>query len=75
MDKEQKKALRAQYEERKPEMGIVCWQNDAAMWIAISKTSRQITTAVYFNCGWAPGLTASCKRPSPKIRKLFGGLS
>ena len=37
MDKEQKKALRTQYDERKPDMGIVCWQNGAKMWIAISK--------------------------------------
>ncbi len=37
MDKEQKKALRAQYDERKPDMGIVCWQSGARMWIAISK--------------------------------------
>lgn len=37
MDKEQKKALRAQYDERKPDMGIVCWQNASTMWIAISR--------------------------------------
>lgn len=40
MDKEQKKALRAQYDERKPEMGIVCWQNGTTMWIAISKDAK-----------------------------------
>lgn len=37
MDKEQKKALRAQYDERKPDMGIICWKKGTAMWIAISK--------------------------------------
>lgn len=37
MDKEQKKALRARYDERKPDMGIVCWQSGAEMWIATSK--------------------------------------
>lgn len=37
MDKEQKKVLRAQYDDRKPDMGIVCWQKGDKMWIAISK--------------------------------------
>lgn len=37
MDKAQKKALRARYDERKPDMGIVCWQNGTSMWIAISR--------------------------------------
>lgn len=37
MDKEQKKALRTQYDERKPDMGIVCWQRGDDMWIAISR--------------------------------------
>ena len=37
MNQEQKKALREQYEQRKPDMGIVCWQSGEQMWIAISK--------------------------------------
>ncbi len=37
MNKDRKKELRTQYEERKPDMGIICWQNDAEIWIAISK--------------------------------------
>ena len=37
MEKETKKELRIQYDQRKPDMGIVCWQNGETMWIAISK--------------------------------------
>ena len=40
MDNERKKALRAQYEQRKPDLGIVCWQNGENMWIAISKDAN-----------------------------------
>ena len=40
MDKEKKKALRAQYDQRKPDMGIVCWQNGEKMWIAVSKDAK-----------------------------------
>lgn len=40
MDKEQKKALRAQYNARKPEMGIVCWESGTTMWIAISRDTK-----------------------------------
>ncbi|MBO5489733.1 MAG: hypothetical protein J5972_07510, partial [Eubacterium sp.] len=40
MRDEQKKALRQQFDERKPDMGIVCWQNDTQMWIAISKNAE-----------------------------------
>lgn len=40
MDKEKKKALRAQYDQRKPDMGIVCWQNAEKMWIAVSKDAK-----------------------------------
>ena len=37
MDKEQRKALREQYEQRKPDMGVVCWENGGRRWIATSK--------------------------------------
>ena len=37
MNNEQKKALREQYAQRKPDMGVVCWQSGEQMWIAISK--------------------------------------
>lgn len=37
MDNERKRALREEYAQRKPEMGIVCWQSGEKMWIAISK--------------------------------------
>ena len=40
MDKEKKKALRAQYDQRKSDMGIVCWQNGEKMWIAVSKDAK-----------------------------------
>ena len=40
MEKEQKKALRTQYDQRKPDMGVVCWQSGDKMWIAISKDAR-----------------------------------
>lgn len=40
MKNEEKKALRQQYAERKPDMGIVCWQNESQMWIAISKDAK-----------------------------------
>lgn len=40
MDKEQKKALRAQYDQRKPEMGIVCLQSGEQLWIAVSEDAK-----------------------------------
>lgn len=40
MDSKTKKALRAQYDQRKPDMGIVCWQNGEKMWIAISRDAN-----------------------------------
>lgn len=40
MNSEQKKALREQFKQRKPDMGIVCWQNEEQMWIAISKDAE-----------------------------------
>lgn len=40
MEMERKKALRAQYEQRRPDMGIVCWQSGREMWIAISKDAK-----------------------------------
>lgn len=40
MEKETRKALRAQYEQRRPDMGIVCWQNGEKKWIAISKDAK-----------------------------------
>jgi hypothetical protein len=40
MDKTKKKALRAQYDRRHPEMGIVCWSNGDDMWIAKSTDTK-----------------------------------
>ncbi len=40
MDTDKKKALRAQYDQRRPDMGIVCWQDGEQMWIATSKDAK-----------------------------------
>lgn len=37
MDKERRKALREQYNNRHPKMGIVCWQCGDDMWVDMSK--------------------------------------
>lgn len=37
MDKDRKKALQEQYKNRKPDMGVICWQCGDKMWIATSK--------------------------------------
>ena len=36
MDREKKKALREQYSNRHPKMGIICWQCGEVMWIDMS---------------------------------------
>ena len=36
MDNAKKKELREQYNNRHPEMGIVCWQCDDEMWVDMS---------------------------------------
>lgn len=40
MENERKKALREQYSERKPDMGIVCWKSGSKMWIATSTDAQ-----------------------------------
>lgn len=40
MEKDRKKALRAEYDQRKPDMGIVCWHGGGRMWIATSKDAK-----------------------------------
>lgn len=37
MDKQQRRELRAQYDQRKPDMGVVCWRSHDQMWIATSE--------------------------------------
>ena len=37
MDNEKKKALREQYSNRHPQMGVVCWKCGDEMWIDMSK--------------------------------------
>lgn len=41
MNQEKKKELRAPYKEGKPDMGIVCWQSGADMWIAKSIDTKE----------------------------------
>lgn len=48
MNNEQKKTLREQYDLRKPDMGIVCWQSGDRMWIAISKDAVKDYNATSF---------------------------
>lgn len=48
MKDEQKKALRQQYEQRKPDMGIVCWKYEDQMWIAISKDAAADYNSISF---------------------------
>lgn len=40
MENQRKKELRAQYDQRKPEMGIVCLQSGERMWIAKSTDAK-----------------------------------
>lgn len=40
MEREKKKALREQYDQRKPEMGVVCWRSGEKMWIATSTDAK-----------------------------------
>jgi len=40
MDSAQKKALREQYNNRHPDMGIVCWQKGDEMWVDMSTDAK-----------------------------------
>ena len=40
MEKNRKKALRKQYDNRHPDMGIVCWQCGEEMWVAASRDAK-----------------------------------
>ena len=40
MDNEKKKALKEQYNNRHPKMGIVCWQCGDEMWVEMSTDSN-----------------------------------
>ena len=40
MDDARKKALREEYDRRKPQMGVVCWSSGERMWIAISRDAK-----------------------------------
>ena len=39
-EKEHRKELRNQYENRHPDMGVVCWKSSKHMWIGTSKDIR-----------------------------------
>lgn len=41
MDKEKRKLLREEYDQRKPDMGIVCWQSGDQMWIGESTDAKK----------------------------------
>ena len=47
-EKEHRKALRNQYENRHPEMGVVCWKNREHMWIGASKDIRATYNGIEF---------------------------
>lgn len=40
MDQARKKALREEYDQRKPDMGVVCWQSGDRLWMAVSKDAK-----------------------------------
>lgn len=40
MDKNRKKELRQQYQNRHPDMGVACWQCGEELWAAITKDAR-----------------------------------
>lgn len=40
MNDDRKKQLRMEYDQRKPDMGVVCWRSGERMWIAISKDAK-----------------------------------
>lgn len=40
MDHARKKALREEYDRRKPLMGVACWRSGERMWIAISRDAK-----------------------------------
>ncbi|MEE1354077.1 MAG: GIY-YIG nuclease family protein [Acutalibacteraceae bacterium] len=48
MDNDRKKELKQQYAERKPDMGIVCWQCGDNMWIDPSKDIKATYNSTSF---------------------------
>lgn len=40
MDDARKRALREEYDRRKPQMGVVCWRSGEQMWMAVSKDAK-----------------------------------
>lgn len=40
MNREQRRQLREEYEQRRPDMGIVCWKSGDRMWIAKSQDAK-----------------------------------
>lgn len=40
MEREKRKEMQSQYANRHPEMGVVCWQSGARLWLAASKDTH-----------------------------------
>ena len=45
MDNERKKQLREQYANRRPDMGVICWQSGDSRWVEVSTDA-----AADYNC-------------------------
>ena len=73
MEKEQKKALRTQYDQRKPDMGVVCWQSGDKMWIAISKDARADYNSTLFQLRLGSWPNREMQKALTTIRILSGG--
>lgn len=52
MNDARKRALREEYDRRKPDMGIVCWQSGERMWIAISRDAKADYNRSLFQLKW-----------------------
>lgn len=48
MEKERRKELRAQYDQRKPEMGVVCLKSGERRWIAVSTDAKADYNGILF---------------------------
>lgn len=64
MDNERKKALREEYDRRRPDMGIVCWRSGERMWIAVTRDAKADYNRSLFQLrlgSW----------PEPEMQKAF----
>lgn len=51
IDKSRKRALRERYENRHPDMGVVCWSIGCRMWVGMSKDTRATYNSTRFQLG------------------------